>query len=744
MRIFFINICFLILLSTNAGAEILKKVEINGNERISNETIKVYGEIEINKNYSDTDLNEVIKKLYNTKFFSKISVNLVNGVLKIDVIENPIINTITIEGEEAKKFKKELVKFLTLKEKSSYIEADIRNDIEIIKSFYKSLGFYSVKVEARKQNVGNDSKRVNLIFSVDKGKRNKIAKIYFLGDKKIKDKRLRDVVASEESRFWKFLSQNIYLNSHRIELDKRLLKNYYLSQGYYDVQVLSSSVEMQNTDFIELKFSINAGKKYRIKKLSTDIDPVFDKSIFKGLNKEYKKYAGDYYSPFKIKKVLSKIDQIIDDNELQFIQHSVSETVDEDGIDVVFKIFEGRKVQIERVNIKGNSVTNDSVIRSELLLDEGDPYSEVKLQKSIANLKSRDIFKNVNYKILEGSAKDLKVMEIKVEEKPTGEVSAGAGVGTEGTSFTFTLKENNYFGKGISLDTSLRLSEHAIRGGVTISDPNYNFSGNEVYGGFTSTKTDNADSGYENTVTNFNIGTKFEQYDDIYLTPSLSLSYDDLRVDDTASSSLKKQAGDFSDVTIGYGIERDKRDRSFMPTDGDVISFYQSVPIYADQGSLYNAFYYSGYHTFSDDVIGALKFYGAGVVGIDDDVRLSKRIHIPSNRLRGFERNRVGPKDGEDYVGGNYATALNFEASLPNLLPEGTQTDVALFLDMGNLWHADYDGSVGQSSKLRSAIGFTTNMYTVVGPLSFVFAQDLSKASSDKTETFRFNLGTSF
>ena len=744
MRIFIINLIILILATISANAEVLKKVEINGNERISNETIKVYGEIEINKNYSDTDLNEVIKKLYNTKFFSKISVNLDNGILKIDVVENPIINTITIEGEKAKKFKKEIVKFLSLKEKSSYIEADIRNDIETIKTFYKSLGFYSVKVDAKKQNVGNDSKRVNLIFSVDKGKRNKISKIYFLGDKKIKDKRLRDVIASEESKFWKVLSRNIYLNSNRIELDKRLLKNYYLSQGYYDVEILSSSVEMQNTDFIELKFSINAGKKYRIKKFSTNIDPVFDKSIFKDLSNEYKKYAGDYYSPFKIKKVLSKIDQIIDNNELQFVQHSVSETVSEDGIDIVFKIFEGRKVQIERVNIKGNSVTNDSVIRSELLLDEGDPFSEIRLQKSIANLKSRNIFKDVNYKILEGSSKDLKIMEIAVEEKPTGEVSAGAGVGTDGTSFTFTLKENNYFGKGIMVDTSLSLSEHAVRGGITLSDPNYKFSGNEVYGGFTSTKTDKADSGYENTVTNFNIGTKFEQYDDIFLRPSISLSYDDLRVDDTASSALKKQAGDFTDFTIGYGIERDKRDRSFMPTEGNLMSFYQSVPLYADQGSFYNALYYSGYHTFNEDLIGALKFYGAGVVGIDDDVRLSKRLHIPSNRLRGFERAKIGPKDGEDYVGGNYASALNFEASLPNLLPESTQTDVALFFDMGNLWHADYDGSIGQSSKIRSSIGFTTNMYTVVGPLSFVFAQNLSKSSSDVTETFRFNLGTSF
>ncbi len=137
---------------------------------------------------------------------------------------------------------------------------------------------------------------------------------------------------------------------------------------------------------------------------------------------------------------MKKIDQIIDNNKLQFVQHSVSETLDKDGIDIVFKIFEGRKIQIERVNIVGNTVTNDSVIRSELLVDEGDPYSDIKVEQSISRLKARNIFKKVEYKLNDGSSKDLKVMEIKVEEKPTGEIAAGAGVGTEGTSFSFSCK----------------------------------------------------------------------------------------------------------------------------------------------------------------------------------------------------------------------------------------------------------------------------------------------------------------
>jgi len=745
MKKFLYSLCFFGLLFTSSlNAEILKKVEIQGNSRISSETIKVYGEIELNKDYSNDDINSIIKKLYNTKFFSKISTDFSNNTLKILVEENPIINTIIIDGEKAKKFKKVILDIISLKEKSSYVESDIKNDIEIVRSFYKSLGYYAAEVEARSQTIGTDNKRLNLIFSINKGEKYKISKISFIGDKKIKYKRLRDVIASEEHRFWKIISRNVYLNAERIELDKRLLKNYYLSRGYYNVEVVSSSAESKGETDIELTYSINAGERFRIKKLSTDIDPVFDKSIFQRLAEEFNKFAGDYYSPFKVQRILKKIDDIIDDNELQFVQHSVSETVDDGGIDIVFKIFEGPKVQIERVNIFGNTITSDSVIRSELLLDEGDPYSKVKLNKSISEIKSRNIFKKVEEKILDGSAKDLKVMEIRVEEKPTGEIMAGAGVGTEGTSFSFAIKENNYLGKGLGVDATVNLTEESIRGGISISDPNYKYSGNLVYGGMTTTETDNTDSGYENTVTNFNLGTKFEQYEDIYFTPGLDLSFDDLKVDSSASSNLKKQAGDFTELIFNYGVDRDKRDRSFMPTDGNIISFKQGIPIFADQAALFNRLSYSQYHGFSDNVIGAVKFYGATITALDDDVRLSKRLRMPSKRLRGFDSKKVGPVDQGDYVGGNYVAALNFEAQLPNLLPEGTNTDVAAFVDFGNLWSIDYDSSAGSSSKVRSSVGVTTQMWTPIGPVNFVFAQALSKADSDQTQSFKFQIGTSF
>ena len=742
--IFFLIMSFL-LFTVNVYAEILKKIEVTGNKRISKETIRVYGDIQINQNYKDDDINAVIKKLYDTNFFSTISTSFSNGILKITVKENPIIYTINIKGEKTNKFKEQIYKIISLKEKSSYIENFVKSDIETIKRFYKSLGYYSVKVDADKQKAATGEDTLDLIFNVNKGERSEIRKIYFIGEKKVKSKRLRDVITSEEAKFWKFLTRNIYLNTDRIELDKRLLKNYYLARGYFDVQVLSSSAEITNENDIELTFSINAGQRYRFKKFSTNIDPVFKASIFEELKPIFKKNAGDYYSPFKIKKILDNIDEIIDKNQLQFVQHTVKETPSKNGIDVEFRIFEGQKVQIERVNINGNTVTNDFVVRSGLYVDEGDPYNKVKLEKSISNLKSMNIFNSVNYKVLDGSEPGLKVIDISIEEKPTGEISAGAGYGTEGGAFAFSVKENNYLGKGLRVSANANVTSQSVRGGVNIVNPNYNFTGNKVSGGFYSKKTDKPESGYENSLINFNVGTEFEQYRDIYLAPDLSFTIDDLTVDDTASSQLKKQAGSFTDLSAGYTIKSDKRNRKYMPTDGSIISFRQSAPIYADSKSLFNSFRYRTYHSFSENLVGALKFYGAAINSIgDEDVRISKRLSLGRTLLRGFEPGKTGPKDGADYIGGNYATALNLEAALPNILPESTETDISLFMDFANLWHVDYSSTVNDSNEIRSSVGVATNMYTPIGPLSFVIAQNLSKADTDETQTINFQIGTSF
>ena len=291
---------------------------------------------------------------------------------------------------------------------------------------------------------------------------------------------MRDIIASEEHKFFKFITRNTRFSENLINLDKRLLINYYKSIGYYDVRVTSSSVQVQDTKNVNIVYTIDAGQRYTIKKIGTNVDSVFDKELFFPLEKIYKKYIGDYYSPFKIKKILDEIDQLIEKNNLQFVEHEVQETIENDEIILTFNIVEGDKVLVERINILGNNVTNENVIRSELLVDEGDPLTEISLNKSISKIKARQIFKSVKSEVKNGSKNNLKIIDIKVEERPTGEVSAGAGVGTDGGSFAINVSENNWLGEGKKVNFEFEIAEDSVKGQINYNNPNYDLLGNSL------------------------------------------------------------------------------------------------------------------------------------------------------------------------------------------------------------------------------------------------------------------------
>jgi len=739
----YIATLILIFFTTLANSEVINKIVINGNDRVGAETIKVYGDIELNKDYSKNDLNQILKNLYETNFFETIDLNIAQGTLTIQLKEYPIINSLELKGEKTEKIQDAILKTLQLQKNNSFIRAYLAQDIQTIKKIYATLGFNFAEVDSKVQVF--DGNRLNLEFTVSKGTKTKISKINFIGDKKVKEKRLRDIIVSEEDKLWKFISNNTNLNYENIELDKRLLKNYYKSNGYYDVQILSSNAEISNDGYTSLTYSINAGTRYKINKISTNISPALQKNYFLPINDEFVKLIGNYYSPFKVKKLLDSLDGLITENDLQFVEHSVNEIIDGDKIEIKINIFEGVKQLVERIDIRGNTITNEEVIRAELELDEGEPFSNLKLSKSINNLKARNIFGQVTQTIKDGSAEDLKEIEITVEEKPTGEISAGAGIGTQGPSLAFSITENNWMGQGVQLSTAFDLSKESLKGSINLTNPNYRYSGNALNLHVDSTNNDKPKAGYENSLISAGIGTTFEQYQNIFLSPSIEFSYDDLKVLSTASQSLKNQAGSFTEMAFAYRVTLDERNKSFMPTEGYLSAFRQIIPVVADSPYLYNNYRFAGYNAFSPNVVGAFKFYGAAINGLDDkDVRISKRLQMSTKILRGFAAGKVGPFDTGDYVGGNYTAAVNFEAALPNLLPESTKTDIGFFLDFANIWGVDYSDLVNDTNKIRSSTGMQVSWISPLGPMTAVFSQNISKASTDETESFSFKIGPTF
>ena len=732
-----------LLIFSNLNAEVINQLKINGNSRVSDETIKVYGEIKLNENVSEKKLNQILNNLYSTNFFEDVSIKINNGVLNINLKEYPTVNQLIITGEPSTGIKKEIIEQISLKEKNSFIRSNLSKDIELIKNIYSAIGYNFAKVEAKVNKLSENT--FDLLIEIDRGGVTKISSITFIGDKKIRDYRLRNIIASEQDRFYKFISKNTKFSNTLVNLDLRLLRNYYKSLGYYNVDITSNSAELNEVGNVDLVYTINAGQRYRINKISTNVDPTFDNEIFLPLNKIYKEFIGEYYSPFKVKDLLEEIDLLIEKNNLQFVEHNVQEEINNSSISIKFNIKEGEKTLVERINIKGNNVTNESVIRSELVLDEGDPFTNLSLDKSISNIKSRNIFRDVKYEIANGSDDNLKVIDIEVEEQATGEISAGAGIGTSGGSIAIQVSENNWLGEGKRVNFSIDISAETLSGAISFTDPNYDFMGNAISYYIQNDNNDKPEQGYENTIVKAGINTSFEQYKNVFTKLGVSAMYDDLRTDGSASTSLSTQSGQFTEIAGLYGFTYDGRDRTFMPTKGTIASFEQSFPFFADKSFLGNTLRASKYNTITEDVVTASKFYVSAVNGLgDDDVRLSKRKFIPSKRLRGFEKGKIGPVDGTDYVGGNYAAAVNFEANLPNLLPESTKTDISFFLDFGNVWGVDYDSLIDKSNKIRSSTGVAANWISPLGPMSFVLSTNLSKANTDKTESFNFNLGTSF
>ena len=338
----------------------------------------------------------------------------------------------------------------------------------------------------------------------------------------------------------------------------------------------------------------------------------------------------------------------------------------------------------------------------------------------------------------------LKIIDVIVEEKPTGEISAGAGTGTSGSSISFSIAENNYLGKGSKVNLSATLSDDSLEGKFRISEPNFKNSDKTLNTTIESSRNDLMSKfGYETNETGFSFGTTFEQYQDIFFSPLISMYYESLTTSSKASNAKKKQEGDYFDTNFSYSLNLNKLNQNFQPTDGYRSTFSQSLPIFADDQSISNAYEYANYTKLGNETVFSFIFFAKSINNFDDDVRISKRIFIPSRKLRGFAAGKIGPKDSDDFVGGNYGTAMNLAATLPNFMKDLENIDFSLFLDTANVWGVDYDSSL-DSNKIRSSTGIAVDWFTPIGPLSFSLASPITKSSTDETETFRFRIGTTF
>ena len=737
-------IIFILTLNLNAFSEIIEDIKIDGNQRISNDTIKLFSKIDIGDEINNENINSILKDLYETNFFENVNIKFLNNILNISVSEYPIIQKVIYEGIKSKTLLGKIEENKLIREKSSFNEFILSNEEKRILSVLRNLGYYNPLLNTSIEKLDNNTVSIN--FKLNVGKKAKIKKISFIGDKKFKDNKLKRLIISSEYKFWKFLSGKKYLNENVIKIDERLLKNYYLNNGYYNAVINSSYAKLIEDNEFELIFNIKANNKFFFGDLKLDLPNDFNADNFKELNSLFDEIKGKKYSLNLIDEILDQIDQITTIEEYKFIKATVNENITSNKVNLIFKIGESAKVYVEKINILGNTITQENVIRNQFELDEGDPFNEILFNKSINNLKSLGFFKSVNKKILDGKNVDSKIMNISVEEKATGEITASAGLGTSGGSIGFGIKENNFMGKGISLDSNVLISGDSLKGKFGLTNPNYKNSDKSFYINVEILETDNFKTfGYKSDKKGFNIGTNFEYLDDFYLGIGSSNFYEVIDTNSSASASQQSQEGNYWDSFINLDFIYDKRNQKFQTTDG-FRSFYSiDLPIISDNETLKNYYSYSQYFELFDQNISSFSLMLNAAKSISNkDIKLSERINIPSSKLRGFESGRIGPKDGDDYIGGNYGVAVNFASTIPQILEQSQNVDFLFFIDAANLWGVDYDNSLDDGGSIRSSLGFALDWFSPIGPMNFSLAYPVTKEDSDKEETFRFNLGTTF
>ena len=737
-------IIFFIILTNISFAEI-KKINIVGNARVSSSTIESL----VDKKISNIDsiyINNLTKKIYDTDFFSDVKISFNQDILTINVAENPIVNFFYINGVKDSDLD-QVNKTITLKENSIFSSSKLKRDIEATREFLNASGYYQASIIPEVIKIDNN--QINLIINIDKKEISKIKNIYFIGNKYFSNSQLMDVITSSEDGWWKFFSTSS-LSEQRVEYDKQLLKDFYKLKSFYDVQIESAFASVDKNNKFTLTYSINSGKKYKFGDYDLKISGLTLKEadINEIKNISNKLLKNEFYSPLTINKLNKQITEHLETKRYGNFEISIQDLkAANDKIDVILQLNEGPKSLVNKINIQGNTITEEKVIRDNLVISEGDQLSSSKIKKSVDNVKAKQLFSKVDYKISDSDKKNFKDFNLFVKEQPTGNITAGVGYGTNGGLFEASINERNFLGQGINLNFTGRLSSDVIRGEVSYVNPNYINSNKELAVSLFSEVDDYQNSGYQNKRAGTKFATKYEIYEDIFFRPNLGVQFDTLEVTGSASSLLRSRQGDFLTTSLGYNFLYDQRDSKFNPTSGSIIYLDQNIATFLSdiptvQTGVGVTFYKE---LFSDKFIGSAKAKLANVTAFNDkDVKLSDRIFASSSDLRGFEQRGIGPVDSGDHIGGNNLATLSLKSTFPNPIPENYRATTFLFFDMGNVWGADYSSLISDSSKLRTSTGIALDLMSPIGPLSFTYSFPLSKASTDKEQNFLFNIGSSF
>ena len=730
-----------------AFAEVIKSIEVKGNYRISETAVKAGISYREGDDITPNDYSEIIKELYNTGSFSNVNVNFTDGKLVISVQENAVYNNFKFEGNKIAKTE-DLLKVVGVKIRSIYSKRSEKLALNNVRQYYKSRGYYSVKIKLKKENKSNN--RVDLVFQIEEGEVATIKNINFIGNEAYSDSQLRDVILSKEDAWWRFLSDDDIYDKGRVNVDKSLLFNFYQNRGYADVRIKSVDAELSKDkkDFF-LTYKINEGKRYKLGKVSIkNWKSGIDKERINSLLVDGDK-AG-YISSRSIAGIIDNINDELSAQGISFVELKPNlKKYQKNGknyIDVEIEMTKSRRIFIEKIVVRGNTRTLDRVIRKELKIVEGDPFNSSLMRSSENNIRRLGYFSDVRISFAEGSSPNKAIVYIDVKEQSTG--SAGFGLGystTDGIVVKLSLSEKNFLGRGQALSTSLTKTGNDLGGSVSFTEPYFMGRDLSATGTVSRRHIDRMKRHSYKAKENV-LGVSFAYDLNEKWSQSFGYKYRDYNLYElgsNASLSIKDEKGRSRGHTIFTRLGYEDLDDFMNPTEG----FKTNATVYLKSlNTKYKHTYIdvrgSYYYPVTEKSVLTLSGTGTQISGYEN-LRFIDRLYLNSDYIIGFDK--VGPMDKKstDLLGGTKRITASAELDFPIGLPASMGIKGSVFYNAAMLRGTPKHSklTVVGESPVRQTIGTSIKWASPIGPMRFSFSKTLKKADTDQNRGFQFIVG---
>ena len=726
----------------------IEKIKINGAKRISDSFILNFIPEYPNTRFNNEILNKFTKDLYNSGMFNKVSLNINNDTLFINVEEYPIINEVSFSGNDL--LDNEILKKIISINSRDILNKNILIDsIEKIKLEYQKIGRYLAEVNVRKIDKGEG--RVNLNFEINEGALLVVKNINFIGNKSFSDNELRSKISTKEDAWYKIFGSNKFI-PERLDYDKEKLREFYSQRGYVDFSVKVARGDLL-PDFsgFNINFIINEGQRYYVNKVNINSSLIDDKKN-KNLLKELSLNKDEVFDSRALDESTKYLIKYFEKFGYSFVKVTSSIKKKNSLLDITFDITEGDKKFINKIIIIGNTRTNDSVIRRELSLLEGDPFNKAKLDLSLNSLKRLGYFETVNYELKYINKSQSLDIIIKVKERNTGSATFGVGYSSlNNTSFTFGLNERNFLGEGKKLRFEANLSDQKTTYNIGVTEPYFLDRHLSLFGNIFDQESENSRGDVKTNKTGFDLGVGFK-LNDFSQRFKYNLSSSETTTSSTslAASVTGEEGKEITTSSVTYSLFQDTRNSYFNPTSGYKWRFDNTLAGIGGDSKFYKSVFNikSFYPINYGDYIFGLRSGLGFVSAIDDKITSSNRFLLGGKTIRGFDNAGVGPRDtgNNQAIGGNNFYNLSFELKSDKFLPDDTGLEWFVFSDIGSIWGTDFKSGVrGYDDKEpRITNGFGLSMITPVGPLQMVWGFPVQSETYDIEENFQFSIGTSF